>query len=131
MTETKPPMSYLRPRHWLVLVCVLVFGNAASTPSHAAANGLLPVKQKVTFKSGSLTLVGYRFKPDGDGPFPALIWNHGSEQDPANSAQFDGIASVFVPAGYVVFAPVRRGHSDSEGQYISDTVNAERTAKGA
>jgi carboxymethylenebutenolidase len=75
-------------------------------------------KERVSFKSGGLTLVGFLFKPDKPGPFPGLIWNHGSERDPASAPQFDAVAAVFVPAGYVVFAPVRRGHTGSEGRYI-------------
>jgi poly(3-hydroxybutyrate) depolymerase len=61
--------------------------------------------ERVIFKSGSLTLVGFVFKPDGPGPFPALVWNHGSEQSPGTMRQFDAVAAIFVPAGYVVFAP--------------------------
>jgi len=68
----------------------------------------------------SLTLVGFLFKPDGAGPFPALVWNHGSERNPGTMRQFDAVASIFVPAGFVVFAPMRRGHGDSEGPYIMD-----------
>jgi carboxymethylenebutenolidase len=87
--------------------------------------------QRVTFKSGALTLVGYLFKPEGTGPFPAIVWNHGSEKDPGRSRQFPGVASIFVPAGYVVFAPVRRGHSDSEGEYIGDALDREEARRGA
>jgi carboxymethylenebutenolidase len=125
-------MARLHRNFFLALVGVLVFA-IATPPLGRSASALAQTfgKQKVTFKSGKLTLVGYLFKPDGDGPFPGLIWNHGSEQDPGSSAQFDSVASNFVPAGYVVFAPIRRGHSDSEGQYISDTVEAERKAHGA
>src|SRR5262245_62415584 len=83
-------------------------------------------KQRITFQSGALTLVGYLFKPEGSGPFPAIVWNHGSEKNPGGGAQFDTVASIFVPAGYVVFAPMRRGHSDSEGDYIVDAVQRER-----
>jgi dienelactone hydrolase len=77
---------------------------------------------KVTFDSGELALVGYLYHPEGSGPWPALIWNHGSEKDPAAGAQFDTVASVFVAAGYLVFAPVRRGHGGSEGDYVVDRV---------
>ena len=79
-------------------------------------------KERVTFKSSDLTLVGFLFKPDGKGPFPGLIWNHGSEKNPGSGPQFDAVASVFVPAGYVVFAPMRRGHGDSEGPYIENVL---------
>jgi carboxymethylenebutenolidase len=83
-------------------------------------------KTKVTFKSGDLTLVGYAYHPNGNGPFPTVIWNHGSEKNPGGGPQFDSVAAVFVPAGYAVFAPVRRGHSDSQGKYIVDTLNVLR-----
>jgi dienelactone hydrolase len=83
-------------------------------------------KQRVTFKSGSLTLAGFVYHPDGAGPFPTVIWNHGSEKNPGGGPQFDSVAKVFVPAGYAVFAPVRRGHGGSEGRYIVDSLNVLR-----
>ena len=88
-------------------------------------------KQSVKFKSGQLTLVGVVYKPDGLGPFPAVIWNHGSEKTPGRSRQFDTVADIFVPAGYAVFAPSRRGHDSSEGAYISDLMDAEEKKGGA
>ena len=91
-----------------------------------ASQATLFNKAKVAFKSGDLTLVGYAYHPDGKGPFPTVIWNHGSEKNPGGGPQFDSVAAVFVPAGYAVFAPVRRGHSDSQGKYIVDTLNALR-----
>ena len=91
----------------------------------AQAQNTLPAshgKERVIFMSGKLTLVGFLFKPDGQGPFPGLIWNHGSERMPDRTPQFDAVAAIFVPAGYVVFAPMRRGHGDSEGRYIQDEL---------
>ncbi|HLF69629.1 MAG TPA: prolyl oligopeptidase family serine peptidase [Actinomycetota bacterium] len=89
------------------------------------------VSQRVTFKSGDLSLVGYLSKPDGPGPFPTVVWNHGSDPDPGSGPQFASLASMFVPAGYVVFAPMRRGHSDSEGEYIVDAIEREAASFGA
>jgi dienelactone hydrolase len=83
-------------------------------------------KTRITFKSGDLTLVGYTFHPDGTGRFPTVIWNHGSEKNPAGGRQFDAVAEVFVPHGYAVVAPVRRGHTGSEGTYIADATEALR-----
>jgi len=85
-------------------------------------------KQRITFKSGNLSLVGYVYHPDGNGPFPTVIWNHGSEPNPG-SRQFDAVANVFVPAGYAVFAPVRRGQGGSEGEYIVDAVDGRRARR--
>ena len=36
----------------------------------------------ITFKSGDFTLKGFIWKPEGPGPFPAILWNHGSEKQP-------------------------------------------------
>jgi dienelactone hydrolase len=97
---------------------VAVFLLAISLPAAAAA----PSGTKVTFESGDLTLVGFLYQPAGSGPWPALIWNHGSEKHPEAGPQFDTVASVFVPAGYLVFAPERRGHGESQGDYVVDRV---------
>ena len=87
-------------------------------------------KQRVTYSNGPLTLVGYVYHPDGRGPFPTVIWNHGSEHDPGRGPQFDSVAAIFVPAGYAVFAPMRRGHSDSQGQWIQDTIRVTVNTQG-
>jgi carboxymethylenebutenolidase len=87
-------------------------------------------RQRVTFESHDLTLVGVLFTPNGSGPFPAVLWNHGSERNPGNGLQFDAVAEYFVPAGYVVFAPIRRGHGYSQGDYISETLERTRHMRG-
>jgi len=106
----------------LLMAADLVAQQPTTAPFH---------KQRITFKSGTLNLVGFLYKPDGNGLFPALIWNHGSEKNPGTGPQFDTVAGIFVPAGYVVFAPMRRGHGYSEGPYISDQVDQARQTKGA
>src|SRR5215831_19138074 len=101
---------------------VLFAGLTASFP--IAAPQAPFNKHKIAFKNGDLTLAGYVYKPDGAGPFPTLIWNHGSEQNPVGGPQFDSVAAIFVPAGYAVMAPIRRGQGDSEGDYIQDRIQA-------
>ena len=119
------------------LDCAFVMAVAAGTTLAAPRMKATPAyeavfnKQRITFKSDELTLVGYLFKPDGNGPFPTVVWNHGSERNPGAGAQFDGVASVFTRAGYVVFAPMRRGHSDSEGEYIVAAREREVARNGA
>jgi len=100
--------------------------SGAELPQQAAFN-----KQRVTYRNGTLTLVGYVYKPGGAGPFPTLVWNHGSEPDPGGGAQFDTVAAIFVPAGYAVIAPVRRGHGDSQGEYIQDRIENAFRESGA
>jgi dienelactone hydrolase len=118
--------------HGLLLALPLVMtANATVARGQTATPTAPPIaKERVTFKNGNLTLVGFLFKPKGAGPFPAVIWNHGSEKNPGTSPQFDSVAAVFVPAGYAVFAPMRRGHGYSEGTYITDSVTRIREASG-
>lgn len=108
-------------RAW-ALASVIGVASWLLAPATAQTQSATLSKERVTFKSGGLTLVGFLFKPDGAGPFPALVWNHGSERSPGTMRQFDAVAAIFVPAGYVVFAPMRRGHGDSEGPYIMDQL---------
>lgn len=89
------------------------------------------VKQPVAFRSDGLALLGYLFKPKGAGPFPGVLWNHGSELAPGQSLQFDTAGKFFLEAGYALFAPVRRGHEGSEGEYVVDETDRMRETSGA
>jgi dienelactone hydrolase len=74
----------------------------------------------VSFKSGDLELKGFIWRPVGDGPFSALLWNHGSEKNPGT---VESVATHFVEKGYVFFVPHRRGQGRSPGPYIMDELN--------
>jgi dienelactone hydrolase len=71
---------------------------------------LAAAPQEVTFPSGPLTLKGFLYKPEGPGPFPAILYSHGSERRPGAKPE---IGNYFVARGYVVFVPHRRGHGRS------------------
>lgn len=63
------------------------------------------------------------FKPDGPGPFPVVIFNHGKERgDPAMQARSRPLsfAREFVRRGYMVVAPNRRGFAHSSGTYSEE-----------
>ncbi len=83
-----------------------------------------PQPEEVTFSSGKLILHGFIHKPEGNGPFPAILMNHGSEQFP-KSGQI--IAKPYISKGYVVFFPHRRGQgcSSSQSEYIMDSIMRE------
>src|SRR5262249_19140009 len=110
---------------------IIASAAIALAATSATAQPTLFNKQHVTFKSGGLTLAGYVYRPPGNGPFPAVVWNHGSEPNPGGGPQFDSVAAVFVPAGFVVFAPMRRGHSDSQGEYIKESIQQESSRHGS
>ena len=74
---------------------------------------------EVTFSSGKLVLHGFIYKPEGKGPFPALLWNHGSERRPGWLPE---LAPIFLSKGYILFIPHRRGHGRSPGEYVMDQL---------
>ena len=78
----------------------------------------------VTFPSGSLTLHGVLYRPAGKGPFPAVVYNHGSFQDPSTASE--ALGPLFANRGWVFVMPSRRGQglSKSAGPYIRDEINA-------
>lgn len=73
--------------------------------------------EQVSFPAAETTLHGFLFKPTGRGPFPAVIYNHGSEKTP-NS--FPTLGEFWTAHGFVFFLPHRRGHGLSPGDYIVD-----------
>ncbi len=81
------------------------------------------VPQKSFF---SLNLETTFYKPDGDGPFPIVIINHGKSSGdtrfqeryrPAVAARY------FLQRGYAVVVPMRQGFSKSGGNYIGGGCN--------
>src|SRR6267143_3817332 len=85
---------------------------------------LLPAAEVISFPSGNVTLRGVLYRPEGTGPFPAVVFNHGSAMD--SSAAIDALGPVFAARGWVFFAPYRRGQglSASAGPYIQDQIRA-------
>jgi len=73
--------------------------------------------ETVSFGSEGATLHGFLFKPQGQGPFPTLLYNHGSEKMPGS---FPTLAKFWTGQGFVFFVPHRRGHGRSAGDYIVD-----------
>lgn len=77
----------------------------------------------VDFASGAQTLHGFIWKPAGAGPFPAILFNHGSEELPGAK---DGQAAFYLRRGFVLFVPHRRGQGRSKaaGPYIGTFYDA-------
>lgn len=60
------------------------------------------------------------FQPNGPGPFPLLIINHGKEAGAPSSQSRDRfifMATAFVKRGYAVMVPMRQGFANSTGRY--------------
>jgi carboxymethylenebutenolidase len=90
------------------------------------APALLAAADVVTFSSGGLVLQGVVFKPEGAGPFPAVVYNHGSAPGMLSKDAFEALGPVFAAHGWVFFGPYRRGQglSAAAGPYIGDEIAA-------
>lgn len=136
LVRTMPPRARLRfAGRVLVSLLVLFACNAAPsappTPASPAPEPSLstpapseaPITPElVTFSSGALTLAGVLYQPPGLGPFPAIVFNHGSEEYPGSG---ENQAMFYVRSGFVLFMPHRRGHGRSKnaGAYISTMID--------
>jgi dienelactone hydrolase len=101
-------------------------------PAAARAAGESNDPHIVYFQSQNLTLGGELFKPNGNGPFPAVLYNHGSAPGMLNSQASKIIGTLFVAKGWVFFMPYRRGQglSSKAGRFIGDQISEARASGG-
>jgi dienelactone hydrolase len=66
---------------------------------------------------------GFLYRPDGAGPFPVVVWNHGSEQLPGWRPE---LGKFYTAHGWAFFVPHRRGHGRSKGDYIGNESDPAR-----
>src|SRR2546422_6971471 len=75
---------------------------------------------------GGYTVAATILRPDGPGPYGAVILNHGvpvSDKERAGASSSDLLASaaVFAQRGYVVVLPLRRGFGATGGEFAEYT----------
>ena len=95
-----------------VLVAIALAAPAALAEPVAA--GPPPDATLVEYAAGRK---GFFYRPDGPGPFPVVVWNHGSEQRPGWQTE---LAHFYVSHGWAFLLPHRRGHGQSPGDYIGN-----------
>jgi len=96
----------------LVILLLAAFAVCAQEPVPANA-------KLVSFPAPGGTLQGFLYVPDGAGPFPAVLWNHGSEERPGSQPE---LAEFYNLHGFVFFLPHRHGQGRSPGIYIMDEI---------
>lgn len=88
---------------------------------------------------GKLRLKAFLWKPAGPGPFPAVLFCHGSGgADSGHTAGLpmteaaEKLAPLFLKHGYAFLYPFRRGQglSADQGPFIQDILKREEVAKG-
>lgn len=95
--------------------------------------------QTVEIRSGPLQLKAFLWTPAGPGPFPAVLFNHGSGgADPEHTAGLtmkeaaERLGPLFVRHGYAFLYLFRRGQglSAEQGPFIQDLLQREKAAHG-
>ena len=111
-------MNLASPRPTTRFLCGLWL--FASVQNISSAQSKPDIKaEEIVFPSSGRELHGFLWKPDGPGPFPAILWNHGSEKLPGSQPV---LAKFFTEHAYVFFVPHRRGQGRSPGEYIQELV---------
>jgi dienelactone hydrolase len=108
-------------RQIFIMACA-AFLVVALLIAKQSAWGQTAQPELIGFKSGNLELKGFVWRPSGDGPFSALLWNHGSEKSPGS---VDSVAPYFVSKGYVFFVPHRRGQGRSPNDSYVESLLAQ------
>jgi dienelactone hydrolase len=93
-----------------------------------AQSGVESTYSEVFYLSGNLRIQAYLYKPDGNGPFPVVIYNHGTRDGRESaSAPFQYIGKMLTRAGYVVLVPERRGYGKSDGSMWRQDVGNDQS----
>jgi dienelactone hydrolase len=101
------------------LFCAAV--ATAQTPEQSRAF------EQVSYPSGKLQIEAYVFKPQGKGPFPVVIYNHGSRPGHERAERpFEYVGILLASSGYFVVVPERRGYGKSEGTPFSEEIGDDR-----
>ncbi len=95
--------------------------SAAAATATAAATAAELSPRRVTVSGGPYELQADLLVPTGRGPFPAVVYNHGSEQNPSLKYLGD-TARWLAMNGFVALVPYRRGCSGSAGPYWKQSV---------
>lgn len=109
MSCRQPGLSALPP------LSLRLLATLAIILASAAAGGELNLQ--ATARDG-VTLVGTLTLPEGPGPFPAVVFTHGSEPGRRSSRAYRRWSDAFGEQGFATLVFDKRGCGDSEGSYV-------------
>lgn len=109
--------------------CVVAAGNVLAEPHVAppyVGPRLVQEEVRIPVADRGYEIAATILRPDGVGPFGAVILNHGvpgSERErlrESAAVDFNAAAPVFARRGYVVVMPMRRGFGATGGEFAED-----------
>ncbi|HUL75428.1 MAG TPA: alpha/beta fold hydrolase [Vicinamibacterales bacterium] len=85
-----------------------------------------PVYTTTFYESGKLRIEAYVYRPSGPGPFPVVIYSHGSRKGQEREERpMAFVGAMLAAQGYLVVVPERRGYGKSDGQTFSGEVGTD------
>ena len=122
-------MNLMKAVATLLLCCAGLAWAQASETNDALNESVQTIRKPGVFNIELETTV---YKPDGAGPFPVAVINHGKASgDPRFQARYRPAqaARYFLQRGYAVVVPMRQGFSKSGGSYIGGGCNVESNGR--
>src|SRR5919202_5312683 len=110
----------------VALVCWLAISGFALAQEDHSYYGPRLIEEKVRIPApNGRTLAGTVLRPEGNGPYGAVVLNHGvsasaRERARESSDLLINAAAVFARRGYVVVMPLRRGFGATGGEMAED-----------
>jgi dienelactone hydrolase len=111
----------------VALVAALCWGigNVAYAQGDFAGVPLIEEDVRIPASDGNYTIAAKILRPDGPGPYGAIVLNHGApvSADERRNESPDFLlhtAAVFARRGYVVVLPLRRGFGATGGEFAED-----------
>jgi cephalosporin-C deacetylase-like acetyl esterase len=103
----------------ILLVAALLSGCGHASPQQRYEQPPAEARHVAFRAADGAQLHGFLYLPEGGGPFPAVLWNRGSEKWPGWQP---GLAAFYTANGFAFFIPHRRGQgrSSDAGAYIVD-----------
>lgn len=124
---------YLRWQGWRWLQgLMLAIGMAGSAAAQDAAPAPAPVEEVVVIPLPPAArwphLVATILRPEGQGPFPVIVMNHGSPGTAAERARMGRYRATrgsqeFLKRGFMVVLPMRRGYGATGGPWAESYVS--------
>lgn len=94
-------------------------------------NVVLPAQQTPAYStafypSGSLRIEAYVYRPAVAGPFPVVIYSHGSRKSfEREERPMVFVGNMLASQGYLVLVPERRGYGKSDGRTFAEEVGSD------
>jgi dienelactone hydrolase len=82
-----------------------------------------PASSTVFYSSGTVRIEAYVYRPTGTGPFPVVVYSHGSRKGYEREERpMAFVGNMLASQGYLVVVPERRGYGKSDGRTFAEEV---------